>query len=87
MDASLLSGASTNILASATGAMAITPSDSVDLAQPVRAITIAEEGTLSFTGLNGHTYTTGTLPAGTYPVIAKRVRATGTTATGITGWI
>jgi len=33
------------------------------------------------------TYTTGPLPVGTYPMLARRIRATGTTATGLTGWI
>lgn len=86
MDASVLSGAVDNILASATGAVSITPNDSTDLSRPVRAITISEAGTLSFIGLSGAVFTTGELPPGTYPVIATRVRATNTSATGITGW-
>lgn len=72
----------------ALGAFAITPSDTADLSSPVRAVTIGTAGgTLSFVGRDGQNHTTGPLPVGTYPVFASRVRATGTTATGLTGWI
>lgn len=73
----------------AIGALAVTPSDSADLAQAVRAITIGGAGgTLSFiSSRDGQTYTTGDLPPGTYPLCARRIRATGTTATDLTGWI
>lgn len=74
-------------ISGATGAIAVTPSDSTNLSQNVRAVTINASGTLSFIGWDGVTYTTGTLPAGTYALLATRIRATGTTATGITGWI
>lgn len=72
----------------AIGAAAITPSDSADLADPIHAITIGgAAGTLSFvSSLDGKTYTTGPLPIGTYPLFAVRIRATGTTASGLTGW-
>lgn len=71
----------------AIGAMAIVPSDSADLAVPIRALTIGSvAGTISFVGRNGQIYTTGVLPPGTYPLFAKRIRQTGTTATGLTGW-
>lgn len=71
----------------ALGAFVITPNDSTDLAHHIRAITLSVDGTLSYVAWDGTTRTTDTLPAGTYPVAAKRVRATGTTATGLTGWI
>ena len=71
----------------ALGALAVTPSDSTDLATAIRAVTLGGGGTLSFVGVDGVTYTTGDLPAGTYALRAIRIRATGTTATGITGWI
>ena len=73
----------------AIGALPITPSDSADLPTTIRAVTIgAIGGTLSFvSSLDGQTYTTGPLPMGTYPLCAQRIRATGTTATGLTGWI
>jgi hypothetical protein len=71
----------------ALGAFAVTPSDTVDLTTPVRAVTIGGEGTVSFIAPNGTTYTTGVLPVGTYALRASRIRATGTTATVITGWV
>jgi len=73
----------------AIGALAITPSDSTDLSQAVRAITIGGNGgTLRFiSSRDGQTYTTGQLPSGTYPLCARRILAAGTTATGLTGWI
>lgn len=73
----------------AIGALAITPSDSTDLGQAIRAVTIGGEGgTLSFiSSRDGQTYTTGQLPPGSYPLCARRIRASGTTATDLTGWI
>lgn len=44
-------------------------------------------GTLSYIGLDGVTYTTAALPVGRHDMTATRIRATGTTATGITGWV
>ena len=71
----------------AVGCIAITPSDSTDLTSDVRALTLNVGGTVRFDGWDGVTYDTAALPAGTYPLLARRVRATGTTATGITGWV
>lgn len=71
----------------ALGALAVTPADGTDLAEPVRAVTIGGGGRLSFVGIDGKTYVTGVLPAGSYAMFARRIRATGTTATDITGWI
>ena len=72
----------------AQGAFAITPNDAVDLATPIRQLTIgAAGGTVSFVGRDGVTYTTGPLPVGSYPIDTTRIRATGTTATGLTGWL
>jgi hypothetical protein len=70
----------------AIGAVAVTPSDTTDLDFSIRAVTINGAGTISYI-LDTVTYTTGTLPVGTYAMQADRIRATGTTATGITGWI
>lgn len=79
---------STGVESPALGAYDITPSNSVDLMETVRAITIGTAaGTLSFVGRDGRTYTSGPLPLGTYPLFARRVLATGTTATGLTGWV
>ena len=74
-------------LPSAQGALAITPSDTVDHAK-IRLVTIGgTAGTLSFISLDGETNTTGILQPGNYPVETRRILATGTTATDITGWI
>lgn len=73
---------------SATGAFSITPSDSTDLSSPIRQVTINAPGTISFvSSYDSQTYTTDELPAGSYPLLASRIRATDTTATGITGWM
>lgn len=73
----------------AIGGFAVDPSDSTDLSQAVRAITIGGAGgTISFiSSRDGQAYTTGHLPIGTYPLCARRIRATGTTAAGLTGWV
>lgn len=75
------------ITSGAVGAFPVTPSDSNDLAESIRAITIATGGTVSFVASDGITYSTDELPAGTYPLFARRIRATGTTASKITGWV
>ncbi|MFC3569209.1 spike base protein, RCAP_Rcc01079 family [Paracoccus simplex] len=73
--------------ASAIGSYAITPSDGDDLPEVIRAVTLGASGTLAWRGLDGQTYETAALPAGTYAVSADRILATGTTATDITGWV
>lgn len=70
----------------AVGAYAVTPSNTVDLAAPIRALTLNVGGVVVYDWA-GQTWTTGPLPAGTYPLWATRIRATGTTATGLTGWV
>jgi hypothetical protein len=64
---------------------AITPSDTVDLTEIPKALWVAVGGTVTLVGVgdvaNAGT-ALGTLPAGTLiPVRARRVRATGTSAT------
>lgn len=72
----------------AAGAFAITPNDGADLTQRIRCLTIGTAGgAVSYVGWDGTTYTTGPLPIGSYPLYAKRIRSTGTTATGLTGWV
>lgn len=71
----------------AHGAIAITPSDATALSSPVRAITIGGAGVLTYEWPLGTIHVTGNLPAGTYVMWAHRIRATGTTATALTGWI
>ena len=44
-------------------------------------------GTLSWVSTDNTVQTTAALPPGTYPLLARRIRATGTTATGLTGWV
>lgn len=77
-----MSGAS----APAIGSHAVTPSDTVDLPEVIRAVTIGGSGTLAWRGVDGQDYQTAVLPAGTYAVAAIRIMATGTTATDITAW-
>lgn len=66
---------------------AVTPADGADLSQKVRAITIGQTGVIAYHDWTDTPRTTGALPAGTYPMFAKRILATGTTATDITGWV
>ena len=76
-----------DVTAPAVGAFVVTPSDNTDLARPIRAVTLGAAGTLSYIAWNGAACTTGTLPAGTYPLCATRILAAGTSATGLTGWV
>lgn len=70
------------------GGNAITPSDTVDLSAPVRAVTIGTtEGVIKYIhARTGSVCTTGPLTLGQHPIWASRILATGTTATGLTGW-
>ena len=77
---------------SATGpaewGFAITPADGADLTDHVRAITIGTTaGVIAYHDWNGVERTTGSLPVGTYPLLARRILSTGTTADGFTGWV
>lgn len=65
----------------------ITPTDGADLATDIRAITLNAGGTLSWVSTDNTVQTTAALPPGTYPLLARRIRSTGTTATGLTGWV
>lgn len=71
----------------AIGALAVTPSDGTDLARRIRGVTINGGGVISYIAWDGATNTTGVLPQGSYPMFARRILSTGTTATGITGWV
>lgn len=75
------------LIASAEASFTITPSDTADLPETIRQITLAGGGTLRWMGRDGAINTTGALPAGSYPVAARRILAAGTTATGLTGWV
>lgn len=75
-----------NPISGARGAIEVTPNDATNLPLDIRALTINAAGVVSFVGWDGVTYTTGPLPVGTYAILARRIRVTGTTATGLTGW-
>lgn len=69
----------------AVGAMAITPGANA-LSEPIRQVTIGGSGAITYTSsIDGTDYTTGTLPAGSYPLFASHILAA-TTATDVTGW-
>lgn len=65
--------------------LAVTPNDSTDLAFVSRAIMVGADGNVSLIGLHDTApVTVAALKAGTiYPFRCSRIRATGTTATGI----
>jgi hypothetical protein len=67
--------------------VAITPSDSTDLAFVSRAIWVGGAGNIVITPTAGGSSVTYTVVAGTIlPIRASRVLATGTTATQIVNW-
>lgn len=77
-----------NINESARGSFVITPNDGADLASAIRQITIGTTGgTITWLDEAGASHATGPLPLGTYPIRAHRIMSTGTSATGLTGWI
>lgn len=76
--------------ASFTQQVDITPDDDVDLPPGVKAIFVGgDTGTINMEAINdGGTPHSNTYPTGmVIPGFIKRVHATGTTATGLTGWI
>lgn len=73
-------------LGSAQDVFPITPADGADIAVETRWISVAVGGALVVDKLDG-TSVTLTLPAGIFPIRAQRVRATGTTATGLVGYV
>lgn len=70
------------------GGFDVTPADGADLPTLTRALMVAGAGDLAVTLKNGDTITLPALAPGViYPIRARRVEATGTTATGIKGLI
>lgn len=69
----------------ATGLLPITPDDNADLATPTIAINVATPGTLQVTLLDGSVGTVTVQSGHAFPIRARRIWQTGTTATGITG--
>jgi hypothetical protein len=76
-----------SLTSSAIGSFAITPSDDEDLALAVRRVTISGTSGVIVYDWAGTTWTTGVLLPGNHDFRAIRIRATGTTATGLTGWV
>jgi hypothetical protein len=69
-----------------SGGLAITPSDSADLSQPVRCLQgTTATGYIKVTLIDGTTVTFYAYQTLMYPMLVKRVWSTGTTATGIIG--
>lgn len=68
-----------------TGAFAITPNDSTDLAEVTLSLYVSVAGAVKVTMFDGSVVTYATLTAGRHPLRVKRVWATGTAATGLVG--
>lgn len=72
-----------------TLSFSITPNDSTDLSEMPRFIMVTTAGNITFdlkddsTGTNNIVYCAAGVPI---PLVTKRIRATGTTATGIVGF-
>lgn len=77
-------GQGTGLTSPAVNAAAVTPNDSADLAVTPRALYLGASGNLAVVMQGGQTVTFIALAAGVpHPLRARRVLATGTTATGI----
>lgn len=75
---------STGIAGPARNGASVTPSDATDLPTASRSLYVGGAGNLSIITTGGDTVALTGVPAGTLlPICAARVRATGTTATGI----
>ncbi|WP_246849204.1 spike base protein, RCAP_Rcc01079 family [Rubellimicrobium arenae] len=72
----------------AWGFQAITPSDTVDLNPMLRSLRVGTDGTVRVAGRDGSPPVTFTCVAGeVLPGWIRRVYATGTTATGLVGYV
>ena len=69
----------------ATMAFAVSPSDTIDLAQITRALNVAQSGLVQVQTSGGSTATVFIAAGIAFPIRAARVLATGTTASGIVG--
>lgn len=70
------------------GGFDITPADGTDLSTVTRALMVSGAGDAAVTLKNGDTLVLpGLTPGVIYPIRARQVAATGTTATGIKGLI
>jgi hypothetical protein len=61
----------------------ITPNDSTDLTFSIRTLNVAEAGAVRILDLAGNEVTLTVAAGAQFPVQARRIFATGTTATGI----
>lgn len=61
----------------------VTPNDGVDLDLASRAIAVANEGFVKVTTISGSTGRIFVVPGAPFPIRARRIWATGTTATEI----
>lgn len=66
-------------------AYAITPSDSADLPLFTRALNVTASGTVKITTVSGDEATLSVVAGIAFPIRARRIWATGTSATGIVG--
>ena len=67
-------------------AFAISPNDSADLAVPIRGLMVRVAGDVALTTIDGDVAVLPALQPGVqYAILASRVQATGTTATGLVG--
>lgn len=67
----------------ATGTIAVTPSNSQNLAKDSRALYVGVTGDVAIMATDGSIAIFANVPVGIFPVQVRRVFATGTTATGI----
>ncbi len=80
----LYAGSGNDLLAPASNAAAVTPSDSVALTFASKRLWVGGAGNVTLITVGGATVTYTAVPAGTYlNVRANQVKATGTTATNI----
>lgn len=66
-----------------SNAIAVVPNDSEDLTYVSRAINVATSGSVCITTLHGDTVTISVGAGTLFPVRARRIWTTGTTATGL----
>ena len=75
-------------LTTATQLIAITPSNTANLAASIKAIYIGTTGNLNITGAEDTTNVQmNNVPVGWYPIAPSKIGATGTTASNIVGMI
>lgn len=74
---------STGIAGPARNAAAVTPNDGTDLPNASRAILVGGGGTIAVVMAGGMSVTFTAQDGSVLPICASRIKATGTTATGI----